>query len=325
MDKEVIKRIALGQSSDEEHQAFINWLKKATPEEIGQSMHAFEEFSRHTDQYHKASPQLTSRVMEAVKSKQSKVITLPSRRHWLKYAASVALIAVAGWISVRVFTTQENPNWVSVSVPYGEKREIILSDSSVVWLNAGSTLRYPETFAGNHRTVDLEGEGFFEVKRDENKPFKIRCREIDVTVLGTSFNIKNYEGETTEVAVATGMVQVQGSDDKGVRLTANQLVLYNREMGLSSVSPVDVEQYTSWRDGTLVFTGRNLKQIGMLLEREYGKKIVLKNKDLQHCMPIGVHHNTSLESVLNSLQFVLNIEYRISADSVIIDGGGCKP
>lgn len=326
MDKEIIKRLALNQATESERTAFADWLKTASPTEIEQSTLEFEKHSVSAEGP-KAPSELRTRIFAEIEKTQPKEIVKlrPSQTIvWMKYAASLAFLLGVGWLLATTYLKKGNVEWVSLSVPFGERREVILSDSSTVLLNAGSTLRYPKIFAAGQREIELEGEAFFEVTRDEKRPFTVKSGAVDVSVLGTSFNIKNFVEEPIEITVATGLVKVKSILNDSILLKPNQQVRFEKSTGLSPVSLVNAAQVAAWKKGTLVFTNRNLGEIAKQLERHYDKKIILSNNKLVACMPLGEHHNESLESVLSSLQFVLNIEYKITKDSVIIDGKGCN-
>jgi ferric-dicitrate binding protein FerR (iron transport regulator) len=212
---------------------------------------------------------------------------------------------------------------VTVENPAGKRSQVVLPDGSTVWLNAESTLTYPRQFQDGKREITLQGEGFFEVVRNEHAPFIISSRNVSVRVLGTSFNVKSYDDENAEVTVRSGKVEVEASDKRKVQLIADQQISFSAQQGFSPVKRVDADDFMAWRDGVLLFDNKNLKQLTSILERWYGKTIILKNEKLNSCQLVGRHENESLDEILLSIQFVLDIEYVTEADTVIIDGPGC--
>jgi ferric-dicitrate binding protein FerR (iron transport regulator) len=258
----------------------------------------------------------------------------PSRRTLLfeipqivwRVAASIVLIAVfaAGLLQFGGDLFGLVPvELVTVKNPAGKRSQVVLPDGSTVWLNAESTLTYPRRFQDGKREITLQGEGFFEVVRNEHAPFIIASRNVSVRVLGTSFNVKSYDDENAEVTVRTGKVEVEASDKRRVQLIADQQISFSAQQGFSPVKQVDADDFMAWRDGVLLFDNKNLKQLTSILERWYGKTIILKNEKLNSCQLVGRHENESLDEILLSIQFVLDIEYVTEADTVTIDGPGC--
>ena len=135
---------------------------------------------------------------------------------FIKYAASIAIIVSIGFgaklylnHSAKQHTSASDHLLTEISVNHGEHKQVTLPDGTVVHLNAGTVMRYPTEFTSDIRLVEMEGEAFFNVMRDEGKPFIVRTRQADVKVLGTSFNVKAYqEDELMAVSVRTGKVEV---------------------------------------------------------------------------------------------------------------------
>jgi hypothetical protein len=169
-------------------------------------------------------------------------------------------------------------------VPYGKRKEIILSDGSKVWLNSGSKLVFPAYFSKNRREVYLEGEAIFEVAHNKNKPFFVQVTNYNVQVLGTVFNISSYkDDEAVRTVLKSGSVQIEYKKNdlfgttNSVKIVPNTLAVYNKKEKEIFVKNVDVEEYFSWREGVFIFKNDSLASIMKKLSRYYDLEIIIKD------------------------------------------------
>lgn len=163
-------------------------------------------------------------------------------------------------------------------VPYGKTSEILLSDGTKIYLNAGSRLIYPDVFEGKQREVFLVGEAYFEVHKDPKHPFIVQTTDINVEDLGTQFNISAYPSDNVyETTLAEGKVRIRengaGLFDKPIDLVPNQMAAFNRDNKETKVQHVDVENYILWKDGMLKFDSSDFNRITRKLERFYNIRI----------------------------------------------------
>lgn len=263
-------------------------------------------------------------------SVKSKVLGTNIWYSW-KRAAAVLLILLVPvsimylnsetWISK---TTEEQVEWIEKIVPYGQKLTTKLSDGSIIKLNAGSKLRFPKQFSVSLREVHLEGEAFFDVKRDTSRKFVIHTERMLTTILGTSFNIKAYpEDKVTEVAVATGKVLVQSEDYKGdikksVTLNANEMAVHDKTDSDLLIAVKFEESEFIWRDDILYFDKTPVPELIVTLERWYGKNIQLENDAFRNKTYSGVFENETLKNVLEGIKFEADINYEIKGNNVLI-------
>lgn len=206
--------------------------------------------------------------------------------------------------------------------PAGKRSKIKLPDGTTVWLNAESKITYPEEFKNNSRNITLSGEAFFDVVRNENAPFIVTTGELQTTVLGTSFNVQNYPGETFRMTVASGKVEVK-SKTETIQVNAHQQTTYQHHAGFSAPVTVEPADVMAWTQGTLSFNNKTFEEVAHMLERWYNVKITFTNNDLKRCMLVGEHTNQSLPAVLNTLQFMLGFQYEDHNGNIIIRGDGC--
>ena len=167
-------------------------------------------------------------------------------------------------------------------MPYGSSSKIVLSDSSVVWLNAGSSLIYPSNFTNQTREVVLFGEAYFIVKSDKEKPFIVQTTALEIRALGTEFNVSAYsEDNVIQTVLKKGSVAIRRidvtKDANEIILTPNQLASFDKKTKQSSISNVDTDFYTLWTDGLLRFENRDLNRVIKSLERYYNINIQFEN------------------------------------------------
>ncbi len=160
-------------------------------------------------------------------------------------------------------------------VPYGKMASLTLDDGTIIWVNSGSKLLYPSTFADDKREVFLIGEAYFDVAKDENRPFTLMTDGLNVEVRGTSFNVSAYGNEPLQtVALVSGNVDVRDEDGKMTcQMAPDQLFSYNRLLGETGIRNVDVEEYTSWIHGYLLLRNESLDMLFTRIGRHFNVRI----------------------------------------------------
>ena len=157
-------------------------------------------------------------------------------------------------------------------MPRGGEFKIELEDGTQVWLNAQSRLVYPEAFSQEERRVQLEGEAYFKVAKDDTKPFYVETYNQQIRVLGTEFNVNSYlEDNTVKTTLVTGRIAMQqmGDDSREMILTPGHQAIFDKGEQSMQVKSVDTEVVTSWKDGMFVFEEQNLASIMQTLSRWY--------------------------------------------------------
>ena len=246
----------------------------------------------------------------------------------LKIAASVAMLLIAGLIFFISYPDEDGVEMITKSTLKGQKSNIVLSDGTHVKLNSASAITFPEQFADGSREVVLTGEAFFEVVRNESKPFIVRSGNLKTTVLGTSFNISAFEDQNINVTVATGKVKVETTDELSTQealLNPEEQATFNISEQKLSLKKVNIDQILAWRDGILQFEKIPFSEAAGILERWYNVKILFGNEALKNCIIRGKYKNENLVNVLESFRFLQGIEYRFGEDNkVFISGNGCQ-
>lgn len=190
---------------------------------------------------------------------------------------------------------------VTISVPFRTMKKVTLPDSTVIVLNAGSTLRYPPVFAAGTREVTLEGEAFFDVAPDPRKPFIIHTGALNTTVLGTSFNITAYKSAAqVSVTVLTGKVAVMDTlSQQSVTLLAKQKVTFDPgTAALLTSTEEKPENAMAWSNGQLIFEETPLGEVVETLSRRYNVRITLTDQRLAGYRFNGAFETESLDDIL---------------------------
>lgn len=177
---------------------------------------------------------------------------------------------------------QKDSEMNQLIVPYGKTSLIKLPDGTLAHINAGSSLMYPSFFDKNKREVFLSGEGYFEVAHNPEKPFIVKTNDLDVTAVGTIFNVSAYPADKIiETVLVEGKVILADKSSllfkKDYTLSPNELATFDRESQKTTTREIDVNQYVAWHNGFLDFQSTDLSRIVLRLERYYNIKIVLTN------------------------------------------------
>ncbi|MCD0488519.1 FecR domain-containing protein [Pedobacter sp. MC2016-14] len=299
--KALIERYHLGSCTPEEQYAVEEWLEN---EEVEMS------FPEHVD-------------LAALENKGwlrfSKRFNLGSKKVIkLKFAIALriaaALFLVSG-IALYYFVAHfsagnKEVTYQNISTANGEKLSCTLPDGTVVFLNSGSSIRFPLKFNAHTRDVRFRGEAFFKVAKDKTRPFTINTNHIAVRVLGTRFNLRAYPSERqTNVVVEEGKVSFSGlSSSEHLILTANQQGIYDGKSIYKE--EVYVAKHLAWKNNQLLFDNQKLKEVAPVLERWYGVKVSIGDKDLEQERYTGRFDNPSLKEVLQSISFAIKLKYR---------------
>jgi ferric-dicitrate binding protein FerR (iron transport regulator) len=199
---------------------------------------------------------------------------------WKYWTAAASIALLIGLACFAVFYSKPVAQ-LTASTGYGETMEVILPDSSTVVLNALSSLSYPSRFAGKERLINLNGEGYFKVRKDVQKPFKVQTGGLSVEVLGTTFNVQSYDNEEIiETALFEGSVAVYSGESRQM-LKPGETAYYNKVSSSFQIKQEDVSAVIQWQKGILLFDNIPLKEIFKTLERQYNVQLDWKDADLQ--------------------------------------------
>jgi ferric-dicitrate binding protein FerR (iron transport regulator) len=229
--------------------------------------------------------------------------------------ASVAAILVIGLLLGSILTylispTKGTSGQIVFETPRGEKSMVKLPDGSEVWLNANSRLVY-NSFSSNHRQVELRGEAFFKIARNEKAPFVVRTNECDIEVLGTTFNVMAYdEFGRKEITLLTGKVNVYTENAERVLKPGQALILKNHQI---QVVEAATEEASAWVDNKFNFRNIPLSELMKRLENWYDVDITLENQTGREVNFTGTFKNEeTIWQVLDAIKVYTPIQYRKS-------------
>jgi len=252
---------------------------------------------------------------------------------WWPAATAAAIIgALIFFIAKdkRPLTVNQNQVvWTTKTAAPGKIINVLLPDSSEIWLNSGSSISFPQNLKrAGIRTVKLNGEAFFKVKRDPAHPFVVKSQNIQTRVLGTSFNIRAWKNYRPEVTVLTGKVAVSrdsaGTQSAAVHLLPNQKVIYNTKLALLVREDVeDAKTSTDWRIGKMYFNKTPMEDVFQTISRKYALKVV-SDSSFDNCELTAKFDNVSIREVLRTLELTFDIHYTINKQIIYIKGGKCN-
>ncbi|MCJ0742642.1 FecR family protein [Pedobacter montanisoli] len=210
----------------------------------------------------------------------------------------------------------QNPHsFNTIETRKGNQFQLILADGTKVWLNALSSLRFPEVFNGKTREVELQGEGYFEVEKDKAHPFIVKTSSLisgnkqEVEVLGTHFNINSYDS-AIRTTLAEGSVRVSNGNVSKILAPSYQSILTHNQI---QVYPVNVEDEIDWKNGLFRFNNASLQSILLQLERWYNIDADMKNVPNKRYNGV-ISRKANLSEVLNMLSLTGNIEFELTQD-----------
>jgi len=265
---------------------------------------------------------------------------------WSKVAAIVTLFSVLSVLLIKHYSKNVQSIRL-VSVNNGGIKKIILTDGTLVWLNAGSKLNYNTDFGKTNRTVYLEGEAFFEIAPGKKTtPFIVNTKNYTIRDIGTKFNLKSYPNDSFfETTVIKGEVSVEGNINNNTREMSRIYVkprqvlrIYYQqqkekytyklddqttkdlnEIQVLQVDSAKMDKYDGWKEDLLVFDGNTLDEISRVLERRYHVKIIMNDAGLQKLRYSGSFKNiTTIDRVLSLIKGNTDIDYTITGNTVTI-------
>lgn len=244
-------------------------------------------------------------------------------RTWSVAAVAIVLLGLitvtAYWQGSRQI--QSNFSDIVVEAPLGSKTKLTLPDGSTVWLNAGSKMVYSQGFGVSDRRLAFQGEGYFEVEKNDEMPFLVQTHDVNVTVVGTKFNFRNYpEDEEAVVELLEGKVALENQlKEEAVRyLSPNEKMVLHKATGEMDITSAKVKEATLWTENILLFDEDLLPDIVRKLERSYHVRIEIENEDLKQARFYGQFNQLeqNIYEVLDMLVETGRLEYQ-EKDKVI--------
>jgi transmembrane sensor len=324
IDIDLITRHLSGESSASEEKELKRWLA-ADPENnklLDQYRSVWEQLGR-IDSVAGIDLDAEWNVLESRIAQHENVISLPAGRNRSAsfYIGRIAIAAMLAVILTFSGLYVVNRYSYKTMATMDQSEELVLPDGSTVTMNHFSSLKYPRRFSGEIRNIEMEGEGFFEVKSDPDHPFVISTRDVDIKVLGTSFNVNAYnENEDVEVTVATGEVAVtrHGEVPRTIILKPGNKGVYKKtEETLEITQEID-KNYLAWKTKSFVFEDQTLYDVSMQLNKVYQAEIIITSDSLKDARITTTFNDQSLDAILNVLSATLDLDVRRNNGQIIL-------
>ena len=311
MEQKQLYEYFQGQATDTEADAIRTWVENSEENRL-----------RFISERRRFDMVVVSRSKEELQQMLSRRRSFPAmlRRGTsmaLRYAAVVAVVFFVRWLIMQRHDEERYQALMqTISVPAGQRVNIDLPDGTNVWLNAGTTLRYPICFNRRMRSVELDGQAYFEVAHNPHKPFIVNTSQWSVKVLGTKFDVMDYSSsDLFETALMEGSVQVTMTNDPSQQMvltSGSRAMLRN---GKLVCLPLADQSVYCWRDGLIGFTNAPLSDILTQFERTYAIRIKVENQIMQHALYTGKFRVTDgVDYALRVLQ--KNVQFRFERDTI---------
>lgn len=312
MDKEILYKFFDRQASVEEKETIKQWLDEspANQDELFRERQFFGAMIMN-------SPIAEQQKKNEIKHEKKRIL-------WevFKIAAVILLTTtiVLFFMKNETMCSDDQQPWLSVIVPSGQRANVVLPDGTNVWLNARTQLRYPGVFSGDKREIELNGEAYFEVTSDREKPFIVHTDKCEIEVLGTKFNVDAYaDSEDFTAALIEGSVRVTNKSVaiNSLVLQPNYLTTF-RDGVLMSEKITDYDYYR-WREGLVCFRETGFVQLMHRFEKCYGVRIEIKNSGLLEYAFTGKFRiSDGIDNALRVLQKDAPYSFKKNEDENII-------
>ncbi|MDS1033082.1 FecR family protein [Porphyromonadaceae sp. NP-X] len=254
-----------------------------------------------------------------IATEQNQRSNIKKTKQFIRIAAVlIPFIVVIGWIIFKQPSNKEQ-NAFEVAVARGNKALVTLPDQSKVWINSNSTLEY-KNGNKNTREVKLSGEAFFKVSKDEKRPFIVSAKDLQVEVLGTSFNVKARQAsDIVETSLVEGKIKIQSPFlSQDYYLQPNEKAIYTQSQKQLQILKTDNDLEIAWKDNKLKFSSERFIDVLGMIEDWYGVKIVCKCPEIENDLISGTLKDENLETALEALKIQYKIQYKRYRDTIII-------
>ncbi|MBN9296709.1 MAG: DUF4974 domain-containing protein [Filimonas sp.] len=356
----IMARCLSGEASDAEREELMGYIQN----DVGvQQQYEImsrlwqEDMHQHTDQDEDVSEeerQNVTRILQMAQVQQSledddegeaterTLVRRPSRiKRFIYITSGIAATILSVWLYNRNTTAvvPQVDNKQIVAAQNGTRTRAILPDGSTVWLNAGSTISYEADFDGPLREVKLEGEAYFDVKKDKTKPFIVHANGINIKVLGTAFNVKSYPSDKTiETTLIRGLVQLSHegkTDEKPIYLHPNEKIIVNRIFPADKSSNVlqaknafevikldtsTGKDYieTAWVNNRLAFRGESFETLAEKLQRWYNVDIIFEDEEVKKLNFNGSFENETVTQAFKALAVATPFTFKIKGHEIYV-------
>lgn len=348
MDKKLLQKYCRNSCTEEELGSVLAWFEESAGTSQGKSiLYKFWEELPDEDSNLKINfDLLLDRIHHEVNLTRSKKLLQIADQNLIKYkrrgnfikiitrAAAILILPVLSFGLYMSFKYQSAKySQVSVKQAYNESfasvdaiTKVTLPDGSIVWLNHSSSLKYPAVFHGNTRSVELNGEGYFEVVHNSKVPFIVKAGEIQIKAIGTTFNIMAYPDEDRiETSLINGQVELQrlaldGNVIPLLKMKPTDLSIFKKSNNEISICTVNDDRYFSWKDGKLVFNKEPIGEVAKKLSRWFNVDFQVKDPELLELTYTATFVHETLPQVMELIALASPVSYTISNRKEISSG-----
>ncbi len=322
---DLIARYLAGEASEDEHRSLEQWLSSSEAHKKN-----FEEYRKMWDMLGKHKPDKKINIDEEWHKLNNKITVSPKEKPrvvkmFKPLLRAAAIFLVLAGLSAGVFYLIRQQQFATYATATDIK-QVSLADGSLVTLNSNTIIKVHPDYTEKSRTVQLEGDAFFDVKPDKTKPFIVKTGNIIVQVTGTSFYIHtSQDKDKTEVIVKSGTVSVfkKGDKKKKFNLQAGEKVYFDRENTTLIKQKNNDINYLSWKTKTMEFNAQPLDEIVSTLNNVYKKNITIKSDAIRDCKVTVTFEKQPLNAVLEVLKHTLDLEIQQQNKQIILSGDGC--
>lgn len=255
------------------------------------------------------------KIQSKVTPKKKQIVLSPA---WWA-AASVAVGLFCWWAGTKYNTISFEEKFTEIVAPSGQKTEIVLPDNSHVKLNGGTRIRYGSNFGQKNRTLQLDGEAYFDVTKNPSSDFIVNTQKLSVKVHGTSFNLRAYQNDpTVEVGLKEGSIGIEQNAKEVMRMKPNDFVVLNKATNQLLRANENIEAISAWTKDELIFEEKPFTQITQYLERWYGVNIDVAPELYDNQLYTFKVKTESLHEVLELINVLKPINYQIDGQKVKI-------
>lgn len=242
------------------------------------------------------------------------------RKSFLKMVA-VFLLPIASALVMYIYTSSNISNdyentTVTITAPKGEKSEVVLADGSKVWINSESKISYDNYYNKKLRKVILDGEAYFEVAKDKNRPFIVVANDFEVEALGTSFNL-NAHGNDSQISsvLLDGKIKVNVLDNEYI-LNENERLVLHKRVNIVTRDTVNATDFVQWKNGSLYFKNNSFEEIANTLSRTFNVDIRFASEELKSVRFTGTLGNSSVKNSLDILSLTSAMRYEMDGTTI---------
>jgi ferric-dicitrate binding protein FerR (iron transport regulator) len=315
---ETIKRFFSKSNSEDDLKKLFLWFNSAKGQsEIKKSLDKSWDTFEEDDNIEVDSGKMIQNIKNRIQYNQTSKLRLKMKQ-FLPYAAMLAIVFCFVFYLSAYFKNNTdqfvNTNNISVITEKGQRSKVILPDSSIVWLNSGTTLSYCENFSQNERKVTLDGQAFFDVAHKTDSPFTVQCNDLLISVLGTKFDVGAYpESSKISVMLESGKVELSHQRIKSFTYTMSpgELAEFDVSDYKMNIRHPDMIKYCSWKDGVLLFKNDPMEMVIEKLERWYNIDVVVKDAEVYQSIFTGTIQNESYEQIFRLIEFSCPVKCQI--------------